>query len=84
MVNAQLGRHRITADEFTRSAIRRIVHSFYRTKEHPNVDKGFARCKEEIAIRSVTVKQWNNASQHCQRLVDKFWVIDCLKKRWRS
>ena len=38
VVKPQLGRPRITADEFTCSALRTIVHSFYHTKEHPNVD----------------------------------------------
>ena len=32
VVKAQLGRPRISADEFTCSAIRTIVHSFYREK----------------------------------------------------
>ena len=42
------GRRRIVVDEFTRSVIRRQVHSFFAHCKHSTVEKVFARCKEEI------------------------------------
>ena len=38
LVKAQLGRPSITADKLPCGVICTIVHSFYCTKEHPNVD----------------------------------------------
>ena len=38
VANSQLGWPRITTDNFTCSASRRIVHSFYRKKDHSNMD----------------------------------------------
>ena len=40
------GRPKIIIDEFTASAIRRVVHSFYRIREHPTLDKVLDRCEE--------------------------------------
>ena len=48
-VQTKTGRPKITVDEFTTGAIRRIVHSFFRNGEHPTVDKVFVRSKEDIA-----------------------------------
>ena len=35
-------------DWFTASAIRRVVHSFYRVREHPTLDKVLAHCEEDV------------------------------------
>ncbi len=47
-VRTRHGRPKISIDEFTAGCIRRVVHSFYRTREHPTLDKVLARCQEEI------------------------------------
>ena len=38
----------IVVDEFSVGAIRRIVHSFHCTGEHPILSKVFAQCQQEI------------------------------------
>jgi len=42
------GRRKVVVSDFIRSVVRRKVHSFYKKKEHPTLDKVFALCKEEI------------------------------------
>ena len=32
------------------------------------------------AISAVTLDQWCDACQHCKKLVDEFWVNDCLQE----
>ena len=46
--NLSRGRPKIIIDEFTASAIRRVVLSFYRIREHPTLDKVLARCEEDV------------------------------------
>ena len=42
------GRPNLIADDFTSACIRRIVNSFYKSWEHPTVDKVLARRGKDI------------------------------------
>ena len=32
------------------------------------------------AVSAVTLDQWRNVCQHCKKLVNEFWVNDCLQE----
>ena len=47
-IGLKCGIPKLIVDEFTLACIRRIVHSFYKSREHPTVEKVLARCRKEI------------------------------------